>query len=304
MRPEGLHEQGNPYHSRAFLTAYAALPDSSNALFTGSGVCAGCHGHDQAGLANVSAAGEDVNPTDQWMSSLMGNSAKDPFWRAKVAHEVAINPSHQLELEDKCTSCHAPLGHFNAHHLGEAHYSMAQVFQDSLALDGVSCVACHQQAPTAGNAFSGELEFDSLTIYGPYGAGKDDAPLQQAPMQLYTPYQNIQYGAHLDGSEACAGCHSLVTHTADMEGNLTGQDYVEQATYHEWLNSAFADDGDTPKDCQDCHMPLVDGGVIIASGQASLGATCALPEAHPGGGQRPNVGDHARQHRAAWIGCE
>ena len=112
-----------------------------------------------------------------------------------------------MELEDKCTSCHAPLGHFNAHHLGEAHYSMAQVFQDSwpwtAELRGVP-----QQATTAGNAFSGELEFDSLTIYGPYGAGKDDAPLQQAPMQLYTPYQNIQYGAHLDGSEACAGCHS------------------------------------------------------------------------------------------------
>ena len=85
-----------------------------------------------------------------------------------------------------------------------------------------------------------------------------------------------------------------------MEGNLTGQDYVEQATYHEWLNSAFADDGDTPKDCQDCHMPLVDGGVIIASGQASLGHA-------PYGstfwwGQRPNVGDHARQHRAARVG--
>ena len=165
---------------------------------------------------------------------------------------------------------------------------MAQVFQDSLALDGVSCVACHQQAPTAGNAFSGELEFDSLTmITVQYGAGKDDAPLQQAPMQLYTPYQNIQYGAHLDGSEACAGCHSLVTQTADMEGNLTGQDYVEQATYHEWLNSAFADDGDTPKDCQDCHMPLVDGGVIIASGQASLGPRAPLPKAHSWWGATP-----------------
>lgn len=271
MRPEGLHDQGNPYHSRAFLTAYEGLPDTSNALFTGSGICAGCHGHDVSQLANVSEAGEDVNPTDQWQSSLMANSAKDPFWRAKVVHEVALNPDHQLELEDKCTSCHAPLGHFNAHHLGQEHYSMAQLFQDSLALDGVSCVACHQQASTVGNAFSGELEFDSLTIYGPYGAGKDDAPLLQAPMQLYTPYENIMYGAHLDGSEACAGCHSLVTQTADMEGNLTGQDYIEQATYHEWLNSSYADDGDTPTDCQDCHMPEVSGGVVIASGQASLG---------------------------------
>ena len=271
LRPEGLHDQGNPYHSRAFLTAYEGLPDTSNALFTGSGICAGCHGHDVAQLANVSEAGEDVNPTDQWQSSLMANSAKDPFWRAKVVHEVALNPDHQLELEDKCTSCHAPLGHFNAHHLGQEHYAMAQLFQDSLALDGVSCVACHQQASTVGNAFSGELEFDSLTIYGPYGAGKDDAPLLQAPMQLYTPYENIMYGAHLDGSEACAGCHSLVTETADMEGNLTGQDYIEQATYHEWLNSSYADDGDTPTDCQDCHMPEVSGGVVIASGQASLG---------------------------------
>ena len=222
LRPDGLHEQGNPYHSRAFLTAYAALPDSSNALFTGSGVCAGCHGHDQAGLANVSAAGEDVNPTDQWMSSLMGNSAKDPFWRAKVAHEVAVNPSHQLELEDNARLA-TRLWAISTPITWETHYSMAQVFQDSLALDGVSCVAMPSAERPLQATFSGELGFDSLTIYGPYGAGKDDAPLQQAPMQLYTPYQNIQYGSHLDGSEACAGCHSLVTHTADMEGNLTGK---------------------------------------------------------------------------------
>ena len=90
------------------MTAYAVLPDTSNALFTGSGKCAGCHGTDPVGYANVTEDGHDINPTDQWRSS-MANSAKDPFWRAKVAHEVAVNPSHQLELEDKCTSCHAPL---------------------------------------------------------------------------------------------------------------------------------------------------------------------------------------------------
>ena len=50
-----------------------------------------------------------------------------------------------------------------------------------------------------------------------------------------------------------------------MEGNLTGADYVEQATYHEWLNSAYADDGDTPMECQDCHMPKVEEGVVISS---------------------------------------
>ena len=268
-RPSHLHAEGQPYHSRAFLTAYSDLPDTSNALFTGSGKCAGCHGTDPIAFANVTADGQDINPTDQWRSSLMANSAKDPFWRAKVAHEVAINPDHQLELEDKCTSCHAPIGHFNAHHLGEDHYAMAQLFQDTLALDGVSCVACHQQAPTVGNTFSGVLEFDSAMIYGQYGAGKDDAPLHTPPMVTYTGY-NIGYGAHVDGSEVCAGCHSLVTQTADMEGNLTGADYVEQATYHEWLNSAYADDGESPTECQDCHMPKVDEGVVISSGYLFL----------------------------------
>ena len=268
-RPIQLHSEGNPYHSRAFLRAYDGLPDTSNALFTGSGKCAGCHGTDPNAYANVTEDGVDINPTLQWRSSLMANSAKDPFWRAKVAHEVAINPDHQLELENKCTSCHAPLGHFNAHHIGEVHYSMAQLFQDSLALDGVSCVACHQQSPSVGNTFSGVMAFDSAMIYGPYGAGKDDEPLLEEPMMEYVGY-NIGYGAHVDGSEICAGCHSLVTQTADLDGNLTGANYVEQATYHEWLNSAFADDGETPMECQDCHMPKVDEGVVISSGYAWL----------------------------------
>ena len=278
VRPRHWHSDSQPFHSRAFMSAYGGLPDTSNALFTGSGKCAGCHGTDPNSFASLVGQtypaiplpdGHDVNPTDQWRSSLMANSAKDPFWRAKVAHEVAVNPDHQLELEDKCTSCHAPLGHFNAHHLGQDHYSMAQLFQDSLALDGVSCVACHQQAPTVGTAFSGELVFDSAMIYGPYGAGKDDPPLYDPPMITYTGY-SIGYGAHVDGSEACAGCHSLVTHTADLDGNLTGDDYVEQATYHEWLNSAYADDGESPAECQDCHMPQVQGEVIISSGYAFL----------------------------------
>ena len=278
VRPQHLHSEAQPFHSRAFMSAYGGLPDTSNALFTGSGKCAGCHGTDPNSFASLVGQtfpavpmpnGHDVNPTDQWRSSLMANSAKDPFWRAKVAHEVAINPNHQLELEDKCTSCHAPLGHFNAHHLGEEHYAMAQLFQDSLALDGVSCVACHQQSPTVGTSFSGVLAFDSAMIYGQYGVGKDDAPLYDPPMITYTGY-NIGYGAHVDGSEVCAGCHSLVTQTADLEGNLTGADYVEQATYHEWLNSAYADDGETPTECQDCHMPKVDGSVIISSGYAFL----------------------------------
>ena len=35
--PQDFHLEESPYHSRAFMTAYAVLPDTSNALFTGSG---------------------------------------------------------------------------------------------------------------------------------------------------------------------------------------------------------------------------------------------------------------------------
>ena len=278
LRPNHMHSEGQPYHTKTFRMAYGGLPDTTNSLFTGSGKCAGCHGKDPNHFASIAGQsvplvpmpdGWDVNVTDHWRSSLMANSAKDPFWRAKVQHEVLVNPSHQLDLEDKCTSCHAPLGHFAAHHDGEPHYTMAALLQDSLAMDGVSCLACHQQSQDAGNTFSGELTFDDSMAYGPYGAGKDEMPLYDLPMVTYTGYEPA-YGGHIASGEICAGCHSLVTQTTDLEGNYTGADYVEQATYHEWLNSAYADDGEDPQTCNACHLPRIDDPVVISSGYVFL----------------------------------
>jgi hypothetical protein len=39
------------------------------------------------------------------------------------------------------------------------------------------------------------------------------------------------------------------------DGNGQPKTFVEQATFFEWLNSNFADNGPTPQSCQDCHMP-------------------------------------------------
>jgi hypothetical protein len=284
-RPEALHDAGNPYHSGVFRSAYGGLPDTSNALFTGSGKCAGCHGTDANHYASIAGQtfpavpmpdGWNVNVTDDWRSSLMANSAKDPFWRAKVEQEVALNPGHQLELEDKCTACHAPLGNFAAEHEGQEFYSMAELLLDSLALDGVSCNACHQQAaPGIGTRFSGEMTFVEDTLYGPYGGGKDEPLIYNLPMNTYVGYEPV-YGAHMQQSEACAACHSLITETADLDGNFTGGEFVEQSTYHEWLNSRYAPDvwegemNDLQQECQGCHMPQIDEPVIISSGYAFL----------------------------------
>ena len=54
--------------------------------------------------------GWDVNVTDYWRSTLMANSAHDPFWRAKVRHEVLVNPDHQLGSKINAPRA-TPMGH-------------------------------------------------------------------------------------------------------------------------------------------------------------------------------------------------
>jgi hypothetical protein len=262
------------FHSWEELMAYRGgdpidLPENSNSLFTGSGKCSGCHGFDPNGLASITEGGIDVNVSDDWRATMMANSAKDPFWRAKVSHEVAVNPEHQQILEDKCTSCHAPLGRFAAHHDGAEFYSIADMVQDTLALDGVSCNACHQQRPEGlGDFFSGELFFETDTLYGPYGGSPEEPPIFESPMLSFVGYAPV-YGESISKSENCAGCHSLITETVDLDGNLTGGSFVEQATYHEWENSSYSDP-DTGQECQGCHFPRIDSSIIISSNYAFL----------------------------------
>lgn len=239
-------------------------------FFRGSGLCEGCHGYDPNEIASLDGEGNDINPTDQWRATMMANSARDPFWRAKVSHETAVNPANTVELEDKCTSCHAPLGHYGARFdEGATHFSMEELLADSLALDGVSCNACHAQSDVnIGDLFSGILNFSEDTIYGPYGDIGDPVIFSQ-PMFQFVGFQP-EFGAHVEKSELCAGCHTLITNTADLEGNLTGGTFVEQATYHEWENSIYSEEGDNNKECQSCHFPRIDDPVVISSNYAFL----------------------------------
>ena len=246
------------FHHSALTTD---LPVDTSSYFATSGVCAGCHGFDPNGLAMVDSNGNDINLTDQWRSTLMANSAKDPFWRAKVSHEVSVNPGNQSDLEEKCTSCHAPAGHFNEKFYGNG-YSLAQLYTDTFGLDGVNCVACHMQGPdSVGQFFSGDLRYDrDKTVWGPY-----QNPFQ-GPMSSFVKF-DVQYGPHVEKSEFCAACHTLITNTADLSGNYTGGQFVEQATYHEWKNSIFSQTG---VECGSCHLPRTDQNIIIAANYAFL----------------------------------
>ncbi len=242
------------------------VPLDSNQYFLTKESCRNCHGHDSTNYANVDYNGNDVNLFDDWEATMMAMAARDPLWRAKVSHEILVNPSHSLALQDKCTSCHAPMGRYTHNFHGNGYYTMNDLDNDSLGLDGVSCSGCHTIGPmgngvTLGNSFSGVIPYDTLrNAYGPF-----TNPVT-GPMQLYTGYTPT-YSAHMSESRACSPCHTLITNSVDLSGNFTGKKFVEQATYHEWLNSVFSADNVT---CQNCHMPQITDSIRIANGYLNL----------------------------------
>jgi len=250
-----------PEELRAFRL-HTRAPIGEGEYFLNSFRCSGCHGRDSSGNANINEAGDDINLYDHWQPTMMANAARDPLWRAKVSQEITIDPAHSAALQDKCTSCHAPMGRYNKFFHGGGHYTLAEIDNDTLGMDGVSCAGCHTISETGlGTLFSGNIPYDTTRqIYGPFLFP------ETGPMELYEGY-TPQLGTHMDNSIACSPCHTLYTHTADLSGNLTGATFPEQATYHEWLNSSYPA-GEIF--CQRCHMPQLEDPIIIANGLGGL----------------------------------
>lgn len=284
---DGAQPEPHGFHTDAEREAFRGagsdtLAFGQNTYFMASGNCGGCHGHDPSAYSMVTTDGRDVNVVDAWRSSIMANAARDPFWRAKVKHETLMNPAHQIALEDKCTKCHAPMGNFESHFTGQGMYAIATMVQDPIALDGVSCVACHiQTGDSIGDFFSGQLRFDTLgrPLYGPYA----DDDIFGAPMEAFVGY-TPHYGAQILDAGLCAGCHTLLTETVDINGEFTGDEFVEQATYHEWLNSEFNNEQhpETGITCQGCHVPLLDDdiGVVLSANYIFLQPKTPFGEHH------------------------
>lgn len=259
-------DPAHPFHTPTELFILRNLSTSRTPIgpgewFLSSYSCRGCHGHDTTAQANIDENGNDVNLVSHWESSMMALAAKDPLWRAKVSQEILINPPHEGHLQDKCTSCHAPAGRYNHFFHGNQYYRLSDLVNDTLGLDGVNCVSCHAIDSTTGTTFSGNTLYDTTRhIYGPFTLP------EVGPMQLYEGYTPT-YSTHMDQSRLCSSCHTLITQTVDLSGNLTGGEFVEQATYHEYLNSSFPANNIK---CQTCHMPQLGDPVVIANGFIAL----------------------------------
>jgi hypothetical protein len=233
--------------------------------FSGSGNCTLCHN----GLTD--ATRDDVSIESDWSTSMMANSTRDPFWRAKVASEIRRNPQLKTVLDDKCSRCHAPMANVEAKYdsatvalLGDGFLNPLNPYYNH-AMEGVSCTLCHQIEDNGKlgtlEGFSGKFSIVDLGVSGNRTAFGQYADPATNPMLNNTGFQPI-YAPHVSSSEVCATCHNLKTPFVDSSGMLVSTtpdtEFPEQMVYTEWENSSFAS-GPTAKSCQDCHMPKTDG---------------------------------------------
>jgi mono/diheme cytochrome c family protein len=237
------------------------LSAETNDLFATSGVCGPCH----TGLTDDS--GKDVSIETAWRASMMANAARDPFWSAVVRAEVEANPDRRSEIEENCSTCHAPMASFSDGFLGEQPSILDGGYLDSnsathtMAMDGVSCSLCHQiRAENLGSAssYDGGYQIDTTThmgarpAYGPYSVEPDQSDL----MQTASGFVPIQ-GLHLAQAEMCATCHTTFSPGAPGATDTVAVD----ASYFEWFYSDYRQ----TQSCQDCHMPDAYRGARIAT---------------------------------------
>ena len=231
------------------------LPTETSETFSGSGNCEVCH----ASNGIIMMAGErDISPVNMWRSTMMANSSKDPLWRAVVSEESDHFPHAAELIESTCARCHAPMGWYQSDKNGEEHFTLSQIKESHMALDGVSCTLCHQiKSDNFGQAESYTGSYiigENKEIFGPY-----ENPLTQQ-MQGSTNYTPV-HSEHVSESALCATCHTLITPYFDDAGEIAGT-YTEQAPYLEWMYSSHARED---RSCQTCHMKAADEGQIIAS---------------------------------------
>jgi hypothetical protein len=235
-------------------TLHAQAPASH---FETSDKCLACHN----GL--VTPAGEDISLGTAWGSTMMANSARDPYWQAAVRRETRDHPKHAAEIENECAACHMPMSRYDARSAGRLggifeHLPArtAATREAKLAVDGVSCTTCHRMTDanfgTRAGANAGfEVEPPTTnsapSIYGPFEIEAGQATI----MRSATGFEP-KNGAHVQSSELCATCHTLYTKAFGPDGSVVGE-LPEQMPYLEWRHSRYRSE----KSCQACHMPVV-----------------------------------------------
>lgn len=243
-----------------------AVSGGAAALFKTSAECVACHN----GLRT--SDNEDVSIGTMWRSTMMANSARDPYFQAGLRREVTDHPSHAAEIQHECAACHAPMLQRAAHADGTRTDLLSQLpartdhltVDQQLAADGVSCTVCHQiSADRLGTreSFNGQFGLAPAgpgprPAFGPYAVDGGRTRI----MRSVTGFTQTE-APHIRESALCATCHTLYTEARDASGRVVGE-LPEQMNFQEWQHSAFYGE---QRSCQSCHMPEVPERMRIAS---------------------------------------
>lgn len=248
----------------------AADQKARQAEFHTSDRCLACHN----GL--TTPGGKDVSIGFDWRSSIMANSARDPYWQASVRREDIDHPESKAEIEDGCADCHMPMARYEAKERGK----LGQVFahlpfdqdeeKNASAKDGVTCSICHQITNRnfgRTESFNGGFQIetpqsqDNHPEFGPFVIQNAQASIMQSSTGGFRP----TVAEHILDSAMCATCHTLYTKSLAPGGRVLGT-FPEQVPYQEWLHSDYPN----RNTCQSCHMPEVQGPAPIAAVMGEL----------------------------------
>ena len=252
----GPSAQGDPHR--------LPLSRKATSLFTASDDCVACHN----GLRT--ASGDDVSIGTMWRSTMMANSARDPYFQAGLRRETLEHPTRAATIDHECAGCHAPMLQRAAHADGRDADLLQQLAHagphrtdDRLAIDGVSCAVCHQISgdrlgtrETANGRFLMAPADKPRVAFGPFAVHAGRARI----MKSVTGFTQTE-APHIRESALCATCHTLYTEAYDADGRVVGE-LPEQMTFQEWQQSAFYSE---QRSCQSCHMPDVTERTRIAS---------------------------------------
>jgi hypothetical protein len=245
--------------------AQGAHERTSKELFQTSDRCMACHN------TLSTSTGEDISMGFAWRPTMMANSARDPYWHAGVRRETIDHPESRAAIEEECSKCHMPMAHTQSRFEKRepevfAHLNFGSDDRmDKMAQDGVSCSLCHQIRPDnlgTRASFVGGFVIDTIRPlgereeFGPFQIDNGENRIMRSSSGGYRPTE----GKHVQQSELCATCHTLITTALGPNGQKIGE-LPEQMPYQEWYNSDFRD----RQSCQDCHMPVVEEPVRMTS---------------------------------------
>ena len=240
--------RGDPTALAATVIMPGTQPTEGGIEFGKVAQCVLCH----SGTTNGAA-----DPYASWHGTMMGQSARDPVFRAALA----VANQDIKGSGEYCIRCHAPRGWL----AGRSEVPDASLLNRE-DLHGVSCEVCHHLVdplsneakelvklvpPGYGNAMI--VADPENVVRGPYAESKGVMP------------HKIMRSAYQASSELCANCHNVSNpyQAQDLKTQPPHAFGHIERTYSEWALGDYAK-SNSLQTCQSCHFSRVSGG-----GQAS-----------------------------------